>query len=101
MPLSRTCLALSLALLGCSAPQEAELPMTAAAAARPVPQLTETARFTDALAASGPTAAHLAAQRDILAAEADALRARAAALNGPLIDSATHDRLATAPSLGP
>lgn len=98
--MTRFWLLAAVALAGCAAPPQAQFPMSEAAAARPAPVLVETARLTDALAASGPAAEALGAQRDTLKAEATALQARAAGLGAAGIDPATRDTLQAASQQG-
>lgn len=88
--------ALGAILMGCDAPREAMVPITLEAAARGTPHLVETAQFASVLDDAAPAAARLSDQRDTLAAQAEALRARAAALNAPVLDPATRTRLITA-----
>lgn len=92
------CLAIGLgaAALGCSPPEEADIPMTDAARTAPPPRLGETAQFDAALAEADPEAQRLETTAEDLAARAEALRARAAALSAPVIDPAARSRLESA-----
>ncbi len=83
-------------LAGCSAPPEAEFPISDAAAARPLPGLVATEQFTQALEASAPTVTRLSEQRDDLAASAEELRQSAAGLAPPVLDPADRARLTEA-----
>jgi len=89
-------LALGLALAACTMPEGAVVPPSPEAAAAPRPDLIETARFRSALAAAEPDAAELASLASGLQARAAALRARAGALQGPVLDPATRARLEAA-----
>ncbi len=84
----------AITLAGCDPPKDADIPISEAAAARPAPQLTETARFTRAIDAAVPAISALEEQRDTLAANAAALNARAAALSAPVIAPVDGERLA-------
>lgn len=90
----------ALALAGCEAPAQARLPISAQAAARPMPELVETARFERVAETSGAAAQDLDAGRADLAARAEALRATAAGLAAPVIDPATRARLDAARETG-
>lgn len=83
-------------LTGCEAPPEAQFPISERAAALPRPELGETARFGRIAADSAATAQSIDADRATLAARAEALRARAAELSGPIIEDEARDRLRTA-----
>lgn len=78
---------------GCGAPEEALVPISEDARAAPPPRLVETARFDDVRAAAGPDAERLRTDAATLAARAEALRARAAGLSGPIVDPAVRPRL--------
>ena len=86
-------LAALLLLAGCGAPEEALAPISEGARAAPPPSLVETARFDDARAAAGPDAERLGTDAATLAGRAEALRARAAGLSGPVVDPAVRPRL--------
>jgi len=75
---------------GCAPPPGGELPPSAAA---PTPHLVETARFDAALAQATPDAERLQAGSGALAARAETLRARAAALSAPVLPQGDRDRL--------
>lgn len=88
-------LAALLPLAGC-APAEAErLAPSPAAASAPAPRLLPTADFRE-VAATGTDAALLASGGDALAMRAAGLRARAAALDDPVIAPADRPRLTPA-----
>ncbi|TPE52101.1 hypothetical protein [Amaricoccus solimangrovi] len=92
-----------LALLGlaaCDAPPEARFPISEKGAALPTPELGETARFGRVAGTSGTEGGALEADRAALAARAEALRARAADLSGPVLDPATRTRLLDARESG-
>ena len=78
---------------GCAPPPGGELPPSAAAVAAPTPHLVETARFDAALAQATPDAERLQAGSGALAARAETLRARAAALSAPVLPQGDRDRL--------
>lgn len=83
-----------LALAACEAPRGAVPPMSPEAARAPEPELLETARFGGALAEAGPRTERLTAEQGSLAARAEALRDRAAALDDPVMDDEERARLA-------
>lgn len=83
-----------LALAACEAPLGAVGPISPEAARAPEPELLETARFGGALAEAGPRSERLAAERGSLAARAEALRGRAAALGSPVMTADERERLA-------
>ena len=83
---------LGLVLAAC-APEEARVPISESAQAAPPPRLVPTARFDAALAGAAPAAERLGEERAALAARAEALRARAAALDSPVVDPAVRPRL--------
>lgn len=85
---------------GCAPPPGAEAPLSPAARARPAPTLAPTAAFDAPLAAAGPDARRLDEASAALAARAEALRARAAGLGGPVVDPAARERLRQAVETG-
>jgi hypothetical protein len=86
--------AVLLAALACSPPDEAVVPVSEAARTAPPPRLGETAQFDAALAGAEPDALRLEEESAALAARAEALRARAAALQAPVVDPSARPRLA-------
>jgi hypothetical protein len=86
-------LAAALAVLSCGPPEAAVAPVSEAARKAPPPRLGETAAFDAALARADPDARRLEAGSAELAARAEALRARAAALGAPVVDPAVRPRL--------
>jgi hypothetical protein len=85
------CVALLVA--GCGTPEAARVAPTPAARTGPPPRLVPTAEFDAALAGAAPDAARLEEAGAALAARAEALRARAAALSAPVVDPAMRPRL--------
>lgn len=89
-------LALALALAGC-APREAQAPVSERVRTAPPPYLVPTAAFEAPRAEGLASARSVEAERDALAARAEALRARGAALSGAdVIDPAERERLEAA-----
>jgi hypothetical protein len=79
---------------GCDAPDAARLPLSDAARGAPPPRLAPTSNFDAALASASPDAVRLSEESAVLAARAEALRLRAAALSPPVVDPALAPRLA-------
>ncbi len=93
-------LAILLALAACGAPDAARVPISEEARAAPLPMLGPTAGFDSARADAGPAADQLRTDAATLAARAEALRARAGGLAGPVVDPAVRPRLEAATAAG-
>ncbi len=83
-------------LAGCGLPPGIDAAIPPAARTLPAPDLAPTAAFDAPLAAAAPDAQRLTDANAALAARAAALRARASALDAPVIDAETRARLARA-----
>ncbi len=79
------------ALAGCETPEAARA--AAGPDDAPPPELVATDRFFESRATGQRDIARLEAESAALAARAEGLRARAAALDAPVIDDAARDRL--------
>jgi hypothetical protein len=93
-------LAAGLGLGGCATPGGAAFEPLPETAAAPRPTLIETARLRERLEGAGPEARRLAEDQAALDARAEALRARAEALSGPVIAPDRRPRLLEAAEAG-
>lgn len=86
--------ALALALLACAPPPEADHPISERVRDAPPPRLRPTAEFEAPLRQGVAAAERIGPERDALAARAEALRARAAALSqAEVVDAEGRGRL--------
>lgn len=86
-------LALVLALGACGPPEDADIPISEGARSAPAPRLGETALFSTALESAAPDTERLEGVAGDLAARAEALRARAAGMEGSVVDDEARARL--------